>query len=153
MSELVIRRADQQEALLLTQLAHTAKRHWGYPERWIVRWRDALTVTVEYIERHQVYVVERDARVVGFYGLRSDAELWRLDHLWVHPTYIGRGMGTRLFCHAVEQVAQARNGPLVIESDPFAVEFYLKMGAKRVGEVDASLDDVPRTLPVLMHEC
>ena len=40
-----IRRAQPHEAAALTDIAHRAKRHWGYAEELITLWRDALTVT------------------------------------------------------------------------------------------------------------
>jgi len=42
-----IRRAVPAEAGLLTEIAHAAKRHWGYPENWIRRWKSDLTITPE----------------------------------------------------------------------------------------------------------
>jgi hypothetical protein len=42
-------RAKPQEAEALTEIAHAAKRHWGYPEPWIQNWRDILTMRPEFI--------------------------------------------------------------------------------------------------------
>src|SRR5437660_964351 len=67
--DVVIRRALPADARALTRVAHTAKRHWKYPEDWIRRWRDALTVTRRFVEHHPVYCVVHGARVLGFYGL------------------------------------------------------------------------------------
>jgi hypothetical protein len=35
-------RAKPEDAETLTEIAHAAKRHWDYPERWIEAWRDIL---------------------------------------------------------------------------------------------------------------
>src|SRR5439155_3872006 len=43
--DVVIRRALPADTQALTRVAHTAKRYWKYPEDWIRRWRDALTVS------------------------------------------------------------------------------------------------------------
>ena len=52
--DVVVRRAFGSEAPVLTRVARAAKRHWKYPEAWIARWRDALTVTPAFVERHPV---------------------------------------------------------------------------------------------------
>ena len=56
-------RARPEDAATLTTIAFAAKRHWGYPERWIESWRDALTVQPDFIITHETYsaVVENRA--------------------------------------------------------------------------------------------
>ena len=46
--DLHIRRAKPAEAEVLTEIAHAAKRHWGYPENWIEHWKNDLTITPEF---------------------------------------------------------------------------------------------------------
>ena len=38
-----LRRANPDEAGVLTEIAHAAKRHWSYPESWIEYWREDVT--------------------------------------------------------------------------------------------------------------
>lgn len=52
-----IRRAEPEDATTLTEISHTAKRHWGYPEHWIQHWSADLTITTEFITNNEVYVV------------------------------------------------------------------------------------------------
>ncbi len=49
----------------------------------------------------------------------------------------------------MERVRSVRPGPLLIESDPHAEGFYLRLGARRVGSLRADVGAVRRTLPVL----
>ncbi|MDX6384664.1 MAG: hypothetical protein QOK48_2237, partial [Blastocatellia bacterium] len=51
-----IRRAIPDEAAVLTEIAHAAKRHWGYPEKWIQHWQTDLTITPQFIVNHEMYV-------------------------------------------------------------------------------------------------
>src|SRR5207253_10788933 len=67
--DVVIRRALPAEARALTRIAHAAKRPWKYPAAWIRLWRDALTVTPQFVERHRVYCAVAGASVLGFYAL------------------------------------------------------------------------------------
>ncbi len=142
-----IRRATTDDAATLTAIAHAAKRHWGYPEQWIESWSDQLTLSAAYLRKHEVHVSIVEGRPVGFYALEQSTERMELGHLWVIPEMIGRGMGRRLFSHAVERATAAGVDAIEILSDPNAESFYEKMGARTVGRVDASVDDVVRYLP------
>jgi N-acetylglutamate synthase-like GNAT family acetyltransferase len=145
-----IRNATIADVAKLTDLARAAKRHWGYPERWLVAWRDTLTITEGAVERMRVFIAEVDGGVVGFCALDQSGNEISLEHLWIAPERMGRGVGSRLFAHAVEAASATGAERLRIESDPNAEGFYLRMGARRIGSVPAPMPDAPdRQLPVL----
>ncbi|MGH7354528.1 MAG: GNAT family N-acetyltransferase [Candidatus Rokuibacteriota bacterium] len=144
----MIRRALPRDAAALTRVAHAAKRHWRYPEPWIVRWREGLTLTPGFIERLPVYCAVEGARVVGFYALSGRGAARELEHLWVVPARIGAGLGQQLLEHARATARGDGARFVTIASDPYAVGFYLRMGARRVGNV-ASMPR-GRTLPLLL---
>lgn len=60
-------------------------------------------------------------------------------------------MGRRLFDRAADGVRERGGHAMLIRSDPNAEGFYLRMGAVRVGAVDATMFGVPRVLPELRH--
>src|SRR5258708_2775424 len=128
-----ILRASPEDAATLTDIAFAAKRHWGYPEEWIENWRDALTITPEFIASHEAYLARIEDRAVGFYAFVAPEGNDRvaLQHLWVSPEMMGQGIGRSLFRHAVERAGELGFQKLEIESDPNAEGFYLRMGAKR----------------------
>lgn len=145
-----IRPARPDEAAPLTRIAHAAKRHWGYPEEWIARWRDALTITPEYLGSHAVSVAaEAMSPPHGFYALSMRGDTAVLDHLWVEPRWMGQGIGRELLGHAVGTARAQGAARLEIDSDPHAEAFYQRMGALRIGEVRADVDEVRRVLPRL----
>ena len=115
-------------------IAFAAKQNWGYPAEWMAEWRGELTVTPEYIRNHPVFVAKKAGRIVGFFGLKSSKDGWHLEHLWLRPAYIGRGLGRALFVKAVQQARIEGVTELQIKSDPNAEQFYLKMGAVRTGQ-------------------
>jgi ribosomal protein S18 acetylase RimI-like enzyme len=147
-----ITRAKPGDAAALTAIALAAKRHWGYPERWIEGWRDLLTVGQEFIASHETYAAIIDGRTVGFYALDRKDDRADLLHLWVSPDWMGRGVGRSLFLHALERVKASGFSVLEIESDPNALGFYERMGARRVGVRVSQLDGQPRALPILVFE-
>jgi GNAT superfamily N-acetyltransferase len=145
-------RAKPEDAAVLTEIAHAAKRHWGYPERWIQNWRDILTMRPEFIAANVTYCAMKDARVVGFYLLTNESDGLHLDHLWIAPDAMGRGIGRALFEHAVEQARKLGREALKIEADPNAEGFYRRMGARRVGVTVTRIEDQRRELPLLQYD-
>ena len=144
-----IRKAKTEDAAALTRIAHEAKRHWGYPEHWIERWQDDLTITPDYVAANRVYVAESESDLLGFYALIKREEKAELDHIWVMPAHIGTGVGKQLFLHAMQIAAGERVSEVEILSDPNAEGFYRKMGAHRTGEAVSEIDGNERVLPCL----
>jgi GNAT superfamily N-acetyltransferase len=144
-----IRRARESDASELTRIAHAAKRYWGYSERWMELWRDDLTLTPEFIAGNEVHLAEDGGEILGFYGLVAGTPGWTVEHFWIHPEAMGKGLGRLLFEHARAVAVAAGASRLEIDADPNAEAFYRKMGAVRVGEVRSELDGQPRIRPLL----
>jgi len=144
-----IRPAMPEDAGELTQIALSAKAHWGYPERWMEIWTPQLTFTSEYFENNESWVAVDGDQQIGFYTLQdSDGFAW-LENLWVLPAYMGKGIGKQLFLHAVELGRQRGYKTLQLEADPNALDFYERMGMLKIGEHQYELDGQPRILPIL----
>jgi len=148
----MIRPASANEAPTLTQIAVAAKRYWGYPEHWIKYWESDLTISPEFITDNQVFVVESEGEIRGFYALSLNGEKAELEHMWVKPQYIGTGVGKELFLDAMDRAAAMSVREVEILADPNAAGFYERMGATRIGETDASIDGEVRILPRLKIE-
>ncbi len=148
-TELKLRAATAEEAETLTKIAHDAKRHWGYPERWINHWQAELTISPDYLAHNHVVVAESNDQIVGFYSLVNRKDKAELDHMWVAPEHLGMGVGKELFIHAMQQAAGRNISEVEILSDPNAEGFYTKMGAYRIGETVSEIDGQPRSLPLM----
>jgi GNAT superfamily N-acetyltransferase len=72
-----------------------------------------------------------------------------VEHLWVLPDFIGKGIGAKLFRRMLAKCREMGVKVLEIESDPNAQGFYERMGARKVGEVVSQVDGQPRVLPLL----
>lgn len=147
-----ITRATPDQAETLTQIAFAAKQHWGYPDAWIQLWSPSLTITPEFITSHETYVAWMEEKPVGFCAVSREEDQASVEHLWVSPGYIGKGVGAALFKHMFARCKELGVRVLAIESDPNAQGFYEHMGAKKVGEAVGELDGKPRVLPVLEIE-
>jgi GNAT superfamily N-acetyltransferase len=141
--------ATPDQAETLTQIAFAAKRHWGYPERWMQLWAPLLTITPEYIEQNETWVAWLVEQPVGFCAISQSGERASVDHLWVLPDSMGKGIGAALFEHILKRSKELGVHTLEIESDPNAQGFYERIGAKKVGEVVGEVDGQPRVLPLL----
>jgi ribosomal protein S18 acetylase RimI-like enzyme len=146
-----IARAKPEDVDALTDIAHAAKRHWGYPERWIEAWRDTLTMRPELIAANVAYCAMEDDNVVGFYVLTTEDDGVHLDHLWIIPAAMRRGVGRALFEHAVDQARRSGFDSIKIEADPNAEAFYQRMGAQRVGTSVSEVEGEKRELPLMEY--
>ncbi len=147
-------RATPDLAAQLTRIAIAAKSYWGYPERWIERWTPQLTLSAAYVAAHPTYVALAAGRPAGFYALVLFPAVRRaqLDHLWLDPPEIGRGLGRTLFEHAMATAVAAGARTVFLEAEPRAEPFYLHMGARRIGESTGEIDGQPRVLPLMEIE-
>jgi len=141
--------ASAAQARELTDIAFAAKRHWGYPDTWFEHWREALTITPSYLSAAMTFAAVLGGASVGFASTRIDGlDAW-LDHLWVLPLHVRRGVGRRLFAQ-VEAHAQANGATrLCLEADPHAEGFYLRMGLQTVDHLPVPMDGVERFLAVM----
>jgi len=145
---MLIRPAAADEADALSDLAHRAKAHWGYPANWMRKWDAQLTILPGYLEMHDVWVAEEDATIVGMCALEDQHTRWHLEHVWVEPSHHGRGIGRALVLHAVDEAHRRHGGVVELLSDPFACGFYEKLGARKAGDVAAPMPGArDRTLP------
>jgi N-acetylglutamate synthase-like GNAT family acetyltransferase len=142
-----IRRAKPEEAGALTEIAHAAKRHWGYPENWIQLWQADLTITPEFIAENEVYVATNGDQIAGCCAIAFTEEMAELEHMWIRPEHIGRGVGRALFNHVKGRATELKIPAFEISSDPNAEGFYERMGATRIGEVQSEIEGKPRALP------
>lgn len=144
-----IREALPGEADSLTALAQESKAHWGYAAEVLAGWRQELTITARDLTRNATCVVESGGEVAGFCMLCQQSAGCTIEHLWVRPRWMARGVGAMLLRHAL-RLAQSRQLSMVrVVSDPHAAGFYLRQGGRSAGHIPAPLPDAPgRTLPV-----
>lgn len=112
-------------------------------------WREQLTITPEFIATNDTFAAVADRQITGFHALHETAGTLRLEHLWIVPEQIGKGIGRRLFAHAVARASARGAASLTIEADPNTEAFYRHMGAQRIGAVTSEIDGHKRELPLL----
>jgi ribosomal protein S18 acetylase RimI-like enzyme len=138
-----IRPAQGHEAEALSALALKAKASWGYAADTIELWKQDLSISTDAITSRPTFVAAVGDEIVGFYSLLPSNHSWKLDHLWVLPQFMDRGIGRALVAHALETAARGGACSMTVDADPNAESFYLACGADRCGEVPAPIPGQP----------
>lgn len=138
-SPFTIRAAKESESIFLSGLAMRSKSYWPYPPDYLEKCVSVLHVAPEDIGNWPVSVAELKGEVVGFFALKPVNGENRLDHLWIDPRHIGKGLGRILFAEAILASKKIGWNDFRIAADPFAEQFYLKMGAKTIGAVQSRI--------------
>ena len=133
-----IRRARRGEHRVLSEIARESKAHWGYSESDMAAWQDELTISPASIESRPTFIAEIDGNIVGFFQLACARERIEIDHFWVLPACMGRGVGRALLARAADEAALLGFSELDIDADPNASEFYLACGASDTGHAEAA---------------
>lgn len=128
-----------------------SKAHWGYDAQFMAFAHRSLQIDPAAVADGRVLVaVDRDDGALGVADCAALPEPGAFDlvHLFVEPRALRNGVGRALFEAACAWCLAHGGTKLVIQSDPNAVGFYQRLGARLIGE--APSDSVPgRTLPLL----
>jgi GNAT superfamily N-acetyltransferase len=143
---ITLRRAVPDEAESITALTGRSKSYWGYSPDVIERMRTILTIEPAAIRDGHVTVAEQAGSLVGFYQLGGTPPDGELMDLFVTPELIGTGLGRLLWESAVRESRAVGFHTVVLEADPNAEPFYLRMGAERIGSREVAPG---RILPVM----
>jgi GNAT superfamily N-acetyltransferase len=147
-----LRAGRPDEAAVLSALALRSKAHWGYDEAFLDACRDELTLSAGDVVAARVTLAESDGVLAGFVALAGEPPEGDLSHLFVDPPLIGTGVGRRLFAAAVATARSDGFTSFTVDADPGAEDFYLRMGALRVGSSPSG--SIPgRFLPRLRFNC
>jgi len=144
---ITIRPARHDEAGALTELCLRSKAYWGYDEAFMAACRQELTVR----PGDNVTVAEVDGTPAGIARIDMTGEVADLEKLFVDPTFIGTGLGRRLFEWCAAEARRMGANRMMIEADPGAAPFYEAMGAIQVG-VAPSAVFAGRELPLLDYK-
>jgi len=155
----MIRPAKREEARLLTKISMASKGYWNYPNEYFEIWKDELTINADYISKNEIQVFEYKADIIGYYSMSLYENgldvygfkigiAWWLEHMFIRPEYIGRGVGKKLFHHLRHHCQMKGIDEIGIIADPHSRGFYEKMGCEYQKELPSSI--AGRTTPLLV---
>jgi GNAT superfamily N-acetyltransferase len=137
--QIQFRRAFESEAQFLSDLSFRSKSHWPYDPEYLEMCRRATHVTADNIAEWPFQVAVEQKEIRGFSAVCLVKGERMLDHLWLEPSHIGKGLGRKLFGLSVGDAVAMGWTEFTIAADPYAENFYLKMGAVRVGERESKI--------------
>lgn len=142
-----IRHARPGDGARLQRLTAASKAYWGYDAARVRGWVETLDFSEERLTADELYVVEVEARVVGWCEVVPPLDgTCVLEHLWIEPEWIGRELGSALFEFAAQRARALGARLLEWEAEPNAAGFYEKMGGRRLRETTSEWG---RTLSVM----
>ncbi len=145
-----IRKAETFEAEMLTDIAIQSEAYWGYDSDFMETFKSKYRVTEEFIRENPTFVMEEEGNIVGFYSILRDDKETALEYLYIEPSYIGKGYGKLLWNHMVDTFKNQGIDEIVLVTSPQAKDFYVKMGAILIDEVE-SLCRKGRKIPRLVY--
>ena len=129
MTEARVRPATQADHERLRELTFESKAHGGYDHGLVREWTDGLRFGGD----QERWLAEADGAIVGWAGLIPPTDgVAVLDHLWVAPGAMGRGLGTKLFELAAARARELGAGRLEWGAEPNSVGFYEKVGGRKL---------------------
>lgn len=136
-----IRAARAEDAERLREIAIAAKAHWRYEMAQVLQWGATIAFPPE------TYVAEAEGTTIAWTALDPQGDLIWLADMWVDPPWIGRGVGSLLFRHAVERARALGGTRMEWEAEPNSVGFYEKVGGRYLRDSEPS--EWGRVLPVM----
>jgi N-acetylglutamate synthase-like GNAT family acetyltransferase len=129
MTEPHLRAATPADHERLRELTFESKSHWGYDHDLVRSWTDGL----DFESAQERWLAEADGAILAWAGLiPPSGGIAVLDHLWVAPSAMGHGLGTRLFDHAAARARELGAERLEWGAEPNSVGFYEKVGGRKV---------------------
>ena len=144
---MVIRAARPEEGEALREIAAAAKGFWGYDDALVRSWAASLDLSPARLGTAHAFVAEADGRATGWAEvLPPEDGVCVLEHLWVEPSSMRRGVGSRLFRHAAGRARDLGASTMEWEAEPHALGFYARMGGE---QLRTATSEWGRELPVM----
>ncbi|PKB16947.1 GNAT family N-acetyltransferase [Flavobacterium sp. 5] len=145
---MTIEKANSEEHEILTEITKKSKAYWGYSPEQILQWNNSLTVSMDYIEKNDVFKLVSDTKIIGYYSyITEENHTVKLDNLFVLPEYIGKGFGKYLIADFLKRMRDEKCKKIILNSEPNAEKFYQKMGFIKIGEFETSIKN--RFMPIM----
>ncbi len=118
----------------LNDLLRKSKTYWPAYASTIEAFMDRFSITPHYLQKNTIKLLYLDDELAGFFSFFiNDESNNELDYFFIHPTFIGRGVGRKLWEICCKFAFDQGHKEFYILSNPFAEGFYLKMGCEKVG--------------------
>ena len=142
--------AEGHEASELSRISIESESYWGYDSNFMDKFKVIYQVTEDFIRKNPTFILYEDGRIIGFYSLLIKQEGNTIEFFYIEPQYIGKGYGEKMWNHLANYCKGHNIKDFTLVTSPQAKEFYEKMGAIQIGEVESSLKK-GRKIPELKY--
>ncbi len=142
--------ASEVNLKFLNDIMARSKAYWGYDAAFMKKFMESFCVRADYIHQQNTFIFSLGLEDVGWYSFSQNSEhQLELDNFFLHPDYIGKGIGKTMWNDCVS-TAKSYNAPFfVVWSDPNAEGFYFKMGCIKIGERESPM--MPNRYPSIFR--
>ncbi|MBZ9687380.1 GNAT family N-acetyltransferase [Clostridium estertheticum] len=140
--------AEGYEASELSRLAIESESFWGCDSDFMDKFKIIYQVTEEFIRKNPTFILYENGKIIGFYAILVNAEESTIEYFYIKPQCIGKGYGKKMWNHLTNYCKKHNITNLTLVTSPQAKEFYEKMGAIQIGEVESILKN-GRKIPIL----
>jgi N-acetylglutamate synthase-like GNAT family acetyltransferase len=155
-----IRRAQDGDEAYLTEISFISKKYLDYPPEYFTIRKSEQTITKEYLSKNEVFVCEKDKKIIAFYSIVNIIEPFRigeikieksfwLEHMFVNPENIGEEIGEKLFYHLIDFCKEHLINGVRILADLNSKGFFQKMGCDYIKEYPSTIQD--RTTSLMIY--
>ena len=135
-----IEKAQIADSAILTDITYKGKAFWGYSPEQLEKWKNELTISPEYIEKHEAYKLLIGEEIVGYYSfLKMDDGTIKLDDIFLLPEYIGKGYGKILMLDCIEKSKLLFAKRIILDAEPNAEGFYQHFGFETYNRLESSI--------------
>jgi GNAT superfamily N-acetyltransferase len=126
-------RASDESISFINGLIERSKSYWNYPKDYLRAALPLLFVDSTYLSNSFSFEIRNKGVIVGFFAISDKNGEKYLDHLWIEPSLIRKGLG-RKAVNFIDILAKERLWKSMITlPDPGASEFYRKLGFEDTG--------------------
>ncbi|MDF2940055.1 MAG: hydroxyurea phosphotransferase [Gammaproteobacteria bacterium] len=150
---LLLRQAQAKDLPEMNQLIHSGFVYWEYvPER-IDKIMALIKLEACRLDQYPMYLAYHESELIGFFGFskcKDGPKVDELQYFFIDKKHIGNGYGKQIWGLCCTMAKSHGISEFFIKSVIEAEGFYLKMGAKRIGQV-ASQVTPGLFLPILSY--
>lgn len=147
-----IKNAKYTDLNKINELMGLSKGYWKYEPDFLKTFIKKFRLDLAYIKKNSVKLLYLNSSLAGFYSFCVNKEdLLMLDNFFLHPNYIGKGIGRILWEACCKTAKELKKNAFIICSDPHAEDFYLKLGCEKIG-LQQSMLCPTRYLPILKYQ-
>jgi len=136
---------------MLNQILYHSEAYWNHDELYMAGFKSLYQMSKTDLDEGIVRIMEKDdGQITGFFCIKPAENSGELDYFYIKRDCIGKGFGRRLWEYLLQVCRDNKISELTWVTDPGALPFYLKMGAREIGRTRSKING-KRLIPKLKY--